>query len=98
MTETAASVATVKVQDHAVLYDHIHYGRQRGQPMLPSCETQQVMGGGGLFTAVPPDDVGIATAQILLYGFTVDLSRPKFDQASFWFFFSFFKKKVRLMP
>lgn len=88
MTKTVASIATVKVQDHAVLYDHIHYGHQRGRPMLPSCETQQVIGGWGLFSAVLPDDVGIATAEMLLYGFTVDLSRPKFDQNLF-FFFSF---------
>lgn len=82
MTKTVASFATVKVQDHAVLYDHVHYGHQRRQPMLPSWETQRANGGWGLFSAVPPDDVGIATAETLLYGFTVDLSRPELDQAS----------------
>lgn len=53
-------------------------------------------GGWGLFSAVLADDVGTATAQILSFGFTVDLSRPKFDQASCFFVFVFFyfqKKK-----
>lgn len=28
VTKTVASIATVMVQDRAVLYDHIHYGHQ----------------------------------------------------------------------
>lgn len=47
VTKTVASIATVKVQDQAVLSDHVHYGHQGAAGAV---ERSTVKGAGSFFS------------------------------------------------